>query len=490
MKLIKKIRERMLRFKVPLIYLSIFLAIIFTSYGYAALNTDLSISGETYVRVDKDIRITNINVVSSENQGYETYNSKYSKDTTSMFTTLPNNNSSVTYEITVKNKSSDRYILSDLIESTYSNKNIKYELIGLKVNDIIDGKEERKFKIKLTTNNNDQICDLVLNYKFEKVYKTTLIMKNLNSDTLSVEMVKGSNKNVTITPFSGYYLNSVSCTNGYEVNATIGESANSQQNITISNNNVDSDGTCTFKAVKPIKSVNIGDYIKYYSASNTYTINKSETGYSENQVMNPSELKVWRVIKKNNDGTVESISDTTTSTNLYLYGKTGYNNFVQVMYNLANQYGDKNYVLSTRPMGYNNQTLKVNANFSYPAPYTSTTSDNSNESAGGGDILYQADVNLVNNVYKTLVAKNPSGSPNEYWIASREFKYWASNYFEFCGRTVKTDGTLMFRWLCTYNGGFLLNKPQFAFRPIVVFKSNNLLLGGSGTITDPYILKE
>ena len=99
-------------------------------------------------------------------------------------------------------------------------------------------------------------------------------------------------------------------------------------------------------------------------------------------------------------------------------------------------------------------------------------------------------MNLVNNVYKTLVAKNPSGSPNEYWIASREFKYWASNYFEFCGRTVKTDGTLMFRWLCTYNGGFLLNKPQFAFRPIVVFKSNNLLLGGSGTITDPYILKE
>ena len=40
------------------------------------------------------------------------------------------------------------------------------------------------------------------------------------------------------------------------------------------------------------------------------------------------------------------------------------------------------------------------------------------------------------------------------------------------------------------HGGFLLNKPQFAFRPIVVFKSNNLLLGGSGTITDPYILKE
>ena len=195
------------------------IAIIFTSYGYAALNTDLSISGEAYVRVDEDIRITNINVVSSENQGYETYNSKYSKDTTSMFTTLPTANSSVTYEITVKNKSSDRYILSDLIESTYSNKNIKYELIGLKVNDIIDSKEERKFKIKLTTNNNDQICDLVLNYKFERVYKTTLIMKNLNSDTLSVEMVKGSNKNVTITPFSGYYLNSVSCTNGYEVNA-------------------------------------------------------------------------------------------------------------------------------------------------------------------------------------------------------------------------------------------------------------------------------
>lgn len=180
MKLMQKIRDGTLKFKVPLIYLSIFLAIIFTSYGYAALNTDLSISGEAYVRVDRDIRITNIKQVTSENQGYETYNSKYSKDTTSIFSTLPNTNSTITYEVTVKNKSSDRYILSELIESTYSNANIKYEIIGLKVNDIIDAKEERKFKIKLTTNKSDQSCDLVLNYKFLKyeIEPPVVIAKN------------------------------------------------------------------------------------------------------------------------------------------------------------------------------------------------------------------------------------------------------------------------------------------------------------------------
>ncbi|MDE6141943.1 MAG: InlB B-repeat-containing protein, partial [Bacilli bacterium] len=55
----------------------------------------------------------------------------------------------------------------------------------------------------------------------------------------------GNTKNVTVTPSTGYYLSSFSCTNGYTTNAKVGASQTSAQTVTISNNNKEIGSTCT-----------------------------------------------------------------------------------------------------------------------------------------------------------------------------------------------------------------------------------------------------
>lgn len=44
-------------------------------------------------------------------------------------------------------------------------------------------------------------------------------------------------------------------------------------------------------------NVKIGDYIKFISDANKYTISTNLTGYSKKQIIKPSELVIWRVIK-------------------------------------------------------------------------------------------------------------------------------------------------------------------------------------------------
>lgn len=152
--------------------LFLFLSITFTSYGYAALNTELQLSGEAYVRLEEEIRITNLKVSSANNGGYETYNNKYAKDSTSMFVTLPNSNSSIIYEVELTNKSNKKYVLTDLIENN-NNSNIKYEVLDINQYDIVAPSTVKKFQIKISnTTNTSQSDSLIFEYKFEEFLVT------------------------------------------------------------------------------------------------------------------------------------------------------------------------------------------------------------------------------------------------------------------------------------------------------------------------------
>ena len=81
-----------------------------------------------------------------------------------------------------------------------------------------------------------------------KSYAVTISTSNASSSATSVSVTYGSTNTVTITPSSGYYLSSVSCTNGYTTNAATGVDKYDAQTITISNNSKDSTSTCTFTA--------------------------------------------------------------------------------------------------------------------------------------------------------------------------------------------------------------------------------------------------
>ncbi len=153
-----------------LFFITIFFIIIFNSIIYSAINSSMFINGEAHIRVEKDIRITNVKVLEQENGAYETYNNDYSHDSTSINATLPNINSTITYEVTITNKSDIDYEISEIIEKSYSNVNIKYEIIDLKVSDIIIGNTTHKFKIKLTTISNENNQTIInLKYIFKEV---------------------------------------------------------------------------------------------------------------------------------------------------------------------------------------------------------------------------------------------------------------------------------------------------------------------------------
>lgn len=154
-----------------LLFMFAIVSVSIMSIGYAAFNTELSISGDAYVRVDEDIRITDLKMIEAANGAYEIYNSKYSKDTTSMFVALPNSNSTITYEATIINKSINDYSLVELLEQAYTNTNIKYELIGLNIDDIISSNSKVDFKIMFSSTNVNQESSLILNYNFEIYHK-------------------------------------------------------------------------------------------------------------------------------------------------------------------------------------------------------------------------------------------------------------------------------------------------------------------------------
>lgn len=151
--------------------IGIFLLVLINSVVYAVLNTEMFIDGDAYVRVDRDIRVTGIRVVEQVGGSYETYNCDYSKNTTSLQVTLPSSASSIVYEVTITNKGDMDYEVSKIIEESYSNSDIRYELIDLKEGTVINNGVTYTFKIKLTTTSNDlnNQVTLVLNYVFESL---------------------------------------------------------------------------------------------------------------------------------------------------------------------------------------------------------------------------------------------------------------------------------------------------------------------------------
>ena len=247
-----------------------------------------------------------------------------------------------------------------------------------------------------------------------------------------------------------------------------------------------------YVCLKKKNTLALGDYVKMTPTKSSYTTDTSKTGYTSTQTIKPQELNLWRVIKLNDDGTVEMISEHVYSTAIYFKGQTGYQNFVGYLNVLASQYENSTYTKGSRYFGYNGQTEYITdtSKFTNPAPWTSSTADNSNEASGGGDTLYTTDYNLINTVLGTRVAAKPGGSSATYWIASRYYNYSASstNYF-WSGRSVDAYGSTSNSILYYYNSpSFSANNYSNSLRPIVVLKSG-LQYEGVGTEYYPMEIK-
>ena len=245
--------------------------------------------------------------------------------------------------------------------------------------------------------------------------------------------------------------------------------------------------------------VELGDYISMTPTSTSYTLANELSGCDGTSntciqnTINPSELNIWRVIKKNEDGTIEVVSEYVSSEPVFLYGKVGYMNYVGALNTVAAQYTNEKYVVRTRHIGYSYQT-EIITNTSkleqVTAPWPKSTMSNGGsnnsefvelqEKQGVGDIGYEMDYKLVNKVYGEMIGYTPNNQVAKYWLASRFYNFININYYYFCGRTVNFDGILEFNSLWNYNGGFSNIKREYAIRPILTLKSNIEIIGGNG----------
>ncbi len=212
--------------------------------------------------------------------------------------------------------------------------------------------------------------------------------------------------------------------------------------------------------------VELGDYIRYIPSRTSYTIYAADTYSNQHQTINPSELDMWRVIRKNEDGTVELVSEYVSSKRIHLGPDTAYANwtvykyFIGTLNVIAEQYEDDRYTLGSRHMGYDkSQVQKVLSS-----------------GVEASDEGYLMDKKLVETAIGTVMAKKKGTTENAwYWLASRGYKSIDGLYF---GHVVKSDGSIS-----NYFTG-----STGSIRPIVVLRSDLKITGGDGTESSPYTL--
>lgn len=125
-----------------------FLLITIATVGYAALNQSLNITGDLALRAVKDIRISDLKLLSTENGGYELYNSKYTVDTISLTSNLLDEGASTTYQATITNYGNVDMEISSISKSVNS-WFAECTINGLAKEDVINAGESKTFTIKL-----------------------------------------------------------------------------------------------------------------------------------------------------------------------------------------------------------------------------------------------------------------------------------------------------------------------------------------------------
>lgn len=264
--------------------------------------------------------------------------------------------------------------------------------------------------------------------------------------------------------------------------------------------------------------IGLGDYFTMTPTATSFTLQSVVTGYDSNQTINPSELTLWRVIKENSDGTLDAVSEYTSSTSIYFKGSTGYRNLVGGLNAIALKYINENYTTTARIVGYDddnqNKGLSPDTAFNgtsteapsttYTGSPTSGTGQNYTKYAKGdlGDTLYLKDYQLINNVYTKDNNTSNYGTTGlgaykigtntitAYWLSSRKYMYSGAANFSFKGRYINGSGNISDYTLRSYYANSWKDDSYSAsIRPIITLKSSVKINTGSGTKASPYTLK-
>ena len=109
----------------------------------------------------------------------------------------------------------------------------------------------------VTISNNNHDYPSTCTFTGAKItYSAAIELIDTQSSKENLVLKYGGNGSIDITPKTGYFLNSASCTNGYTHNAEVGLDKTGKQTVTISNNKVKNLSVCTFESLpaSPIMS--------------------------------------------------------------------------------------------------------------------------------------------------------------------------------------------------------------------------------------------
>ena len=226
---------------------------------------------------------------------------------------------------------------------------------------------------------------------------------------------------------------------------------------------VDSDGNVELAGSKPQitrESIKVGDYVNYTPnvASTSYSLLGTQSGYDSDQTINQESL-TWRVLRKNADGSIDLIADTT-SKDVYFTGALGYNNGVYLLNDICKElYSNSTHHITARsvnlddmekwltPDGKNERANSSNAvkygetkeykgsNSYTPDIYGKTEDENANYysepttntyTPASGTATADNTLNAKETHYFILINSTNYGdgakvlrSSNSYWVAAR-----------------------------------------------------------------------
>lgn len=251
----------------------------------------------------------------------------------------------------------------------------------------------------------------------------------------------------------------------------------------------ESDSDDSKVSIKPrgiAKNVKYKDYISYVPNSTSYTLSKELTGFGSDQVINPSKIKLWRVLRVNSDNSVTIIGNTA-SEKVSIYGLKGYLNYEYVVNRASEAYINGSYVSKAVSFGYANGIEQITDlheinNLSRPC-----NGSNNQMKYGCGDFYNASSKDYE--LYKEMFG--PEGNynvrvvfyaRNGYRNASVGYGYWTTNTVD---NGWAINGTSPLR---LQSGELVEYTIEAKILPVLTLYGNVLISGGNGTKASPYTL--
>ncbi len=442
--------------------IALLLLLLLVTIGYAILSTNISIIGASKIKDARwDVHLENINVKTGSVEAREAATINQARD-------------SVSYQV-------DLNLPGDFYEFTVDVVNAGT------IDAMIDSVSS---KIKINDNDYEEITSnslpAFLNYQITYSNGSKIEAKQeLNSSERKTYKVRIE----------------------YRQDIAPSDLPTTEQNIgfQFSINYIQKDDTSTIVA-----GLETGRYISVIPDQSSYTLGTELTGYTEDQTIQPNELTLWRIISMNEDGTMDAISEYTSSRGVSFSTTTGYKNYVKTLKTIAEQYQNSKYTKNARIVGYQGQTEELQDTSSFdgtkiiPPMRTSTFQMNTIEEflqGVGGDTYYRNDIEKIKNTYQEdletygesgLIAYGVENKDNkqEYYTSSRMFNYTSDNYYNFsCSFVNKkgiVDSSCSMRF---YISEWMDRTSSKRIRPIITIKSQVEIESGLGTKEDPYRLK-